>query len=199
MNKQKKSHTLLALAMSAFVAVASVPLFPVYAHENHDVPADENSESQQEPEFIAPVQREVQEIEPFILLPSYQCIWRKSVQVPSHGGIGVQCEAGEVPFVSATTGDAEFIGCPMTNLSPARGGDGRINGEPLTEGHADIHGEPIETNDTDLGDLSQRKRIGATKHISPKHRDDERCDSRADQQILVLCCTRDFPFDERPK
>lgn len=199
MNKQKNSKTLLAFAMAAFVAGASIPLFPVQAHENHGDHAEERSETQQAPEVIAPAEREVQEIEPFILLPSYQCIWRKNVQRPSAGGIGVQCQPGEVPFVAATTGEAEFVNCPLTNLCPARGGDGRINGEPLTETHAHIHGEPIETQDNDLGDLNQRHRIGSTKHISPNYRDDDRCEPHVDQQALVLCCTRDFPFDDRPK
>lgn len=199
MNNQKKNHTLLALAVAAFVAGASLPLFSAHAHETHGTHADELSETQEAFEFNSPVKREVQEIEPFILLPSYQCIWRKSAQRPAAGGIGVQCEPGEVPFVAGATGEAELVSCPLTNLSPARGGDGRINGEPLTEGHAEIHGEPIETKDTDLGDLDQRTRIGATKHISPKYRDDERCDPRVAQQAIVLCCTRDFPFDDRPQ
>lgn len=198
MNPQNNPKFIFPLTILSFVATASIPCFAAQAHDDHKVPSQEQSLEQNATQPQQAQERAVQDIEAFILLPSYQCVWRRNRQQPGTGGFSALCQAGELPFVAAATGEAETINCPLANLSPARGGDGRIDGERLANDHPHIHGEPIETKDNDLEDLNQRGKLGTTKHISPQYLNDDRCKPLAEQYSLALCCSKDFPFDEGP-
>lgn len=186
--RNRKAH-LLAFVVGCSGAV----VVPSFAHEggHHE---GEPSEALVEFEAVQQSEHEAQAIEPMILLPSYQCYWTRTGAGPGTGGMRSFCKEGEVPFVSGVTGESKDDNCPLTNLSPARQGDGKVEGEFLADGHPEIHGEPLETRDRDPGDTNRGK-VGTARHISARYRDIDHCKPRQAQATLTLCCSRDFPFD----
>lgn len=195
MKNHKQLFTSGLLALGAIVVVSLTPASSSLAHEGHvhEDPAQEGPMSTEvDPESLARP-----EVEPFILLPSYQCVWRRSSREPTTGGIMATCEDDELPFATGITSEGELSGCALSNLCPVRKGDGVVDGEPLSDDHWHIHGEPIETIDNDPEDISLRRATGSGIHSSSDYHTNEACDSDLKQAVVTLCCKKDFPFDVR--
>lgn len=182
----RKAH-LLAFVLGCSGAV----VVPSFAHEVGHV------ELEQEEFFDdleAELDPETQGIEPMILLPSYQCIWRRGDVIPSTGGLMVECKEGELPFASGMTSESKGDDCPITNLSPVRQGDGKIDGEALADLHPEVHGEPIESRVKDV-EAKRPRHWGTARHKASHYKEIRACRHNEKQATLTLCCSRDFPFD----
>lgn len=187
--KMNRNVHLLAFALGCSAAI----VFPSFAHEGEHAQLEEE-EFFDDLETEAALGSEVPEIEPMILLPSYKCTWRRDDIIPSTGGLMARCEKGELPFSSGMTSESEGDDCPVTNLSPARRGDGKMDGERLADIHPEFHGEPISTRGTDI----EEKRTpawGTARHKASHYAQVPECRHREKQAALTLCCSRDFPFD----